>query len=551
MKTFKTYLASSLLAAAGLAMTACSDTNDWDTNGAFSRLFGVSSGKISVTAEDTYATVEFQGVPDAQYYLVEVSTDSLSNDIPLNGTAHSKVFGEDKSITTGKQVVISQLAGDQKYYLRIRAIADGLKESHWSYYKDGSPFKTKAEQIFTEVTDADRFEDHINVTWTPGAEVTNIVVSANGEEVMNIEPTDEQKAKGSLSITGLKPSTNYTIVIYNGEAKRGTLVTSTTAAMPAGDYKTLLPAMLTVLDQTTINELVNKGKAATGKETFSITVGIPAGISLDVYGIDEETQEKTSISIPEGVSVTFFGMPGGSTPTMNFAKVFNIKGGHSYLRFENISFTDGGSQYFINQSAECNVTELSFKQCRFSNFERSLVRSQGSAIITIGTLIVDDCVLTDMSNGNGYSVFYFGTGTTKVGKLSITNSTFNTTQRSFIEASKADIPNGVTIDHCTLYNCIEDGRYLVDAKEKNTPISLSNSIFGKTHSETARGARTASTITVENCLRASDCMFTSNDIANLVPDSRTSAEIFANPEGGDFTLKISERLGDPRWYPTE
>lgn len=550
MKTIKTYMATSLLAVAGLAMTACSDTNDWDTNGAFSRLFGVSSSKISVTAEDTYATVEFQGVPNAQYYIIEVSTDTLYNDIPLKGTAHSKVYGEDRSITA-KQVVIDQLAGESKYYLRIKAMADGTNESHWSYYKNGSPFKTKAEQIFNEVTDANRFEDHIDVTWTPGAEVTNIVVSTNGEEVMNIVPTDEQKAEGALSISGLEPSTNYTIVIYNGEAKRGTLTASTTAAMPAGDYKTQLSAALTVLDQTTINELVAQAKAATGKETIGITIGIPAGITLDVYGIDEETGDKTSISIPDGVSVTFFGLSGGSTPTMNFAKAFNIKGGRSYLRFENISFTDGGCQYFINQSTDCSITELSFKQCQFTSFERSLIRTQGSGAITIGTLTVDDCVLTDMANGNGYSVFYFGTASTNIGKLAITNSTFNTAQRSFVEASKADITNGVTIDHCTLYNCIEDGRYLVDANKMNTPISLSNSIFGKTHSETARGARTASTITVENCLRAKDCLFSSNDISDLATDSRTSAEIFANPEAGDFTLKISERLGDPRWYPAE
>lgn len=549
MKTFKLYMTASLLAAAGMAMTSCSDTNDWSTDDTFSRLFGVTDSKISITAEDTYATVEFQSVPDAEYYLIEVSSDTLYNDIELKGTPHSIVYGEDKSITS-KSTVIKNLAGDSKYHLRIKAMSDNAKESHWSYYKNGDTFKTKAEQIFNEVTDADRFEDHINLTWTPGAEVTKIVATSNGNSVEYI-PSDAQKTAGAMAIDGLTASTNYTFVIYNGDAKRGTITTSTTAAMPSGDYKVQLPATLTVLDQETINSIVSDAKTATGKDNVAITIGIPAGLNLDVYRLSEDTGEKASISIPDGVSVTFFGLPGGNAPVLNFAKSLNIKGGRNYMRFENVCFTDGGCQYLINQSDDCSITELSFKQCQFKDFERSLIRTQGSGAITINAMVIDDCVLTNMSTGNGYSVIYFGTAQTNVGRLDITNSTFNTAQRSLIEASKAPIAGGVTFDHCTLYNIIEDGRYLVDANKMDTPITLKNSIFGKTHSETARGARSNIAITVDNCLRASDCTFSANDISSLVVDGKSSADIFKNPEQGDFTLKIADRLGDPRWYPTE
>lgn len=322
--------------------------------------------------------------------------------------------------------------------------------------------------------------------------------------------------------------------------------------MPAGDYKTQLPATITVLDQTTINDIVAQAQAAVGSNNIGITIGIPAGLTLDAKGIDPETGDDTGLYIPDGVSVTFFGLSGGDTPVLNFVKSLNIKGGRNYIRFENINFTDGGCQYLINQSAEATISEdLSFKQCRFDNFERSLLRTQGSVDITIANINVDDCVLTNMSSSNGYSVFYFGTAQTNIGRLSITNTTVDTSQRSFIEASKAPITNGVFISDCTFYNNVADGRYFMDAKGQATDLVMKNTILGKSFVETARGARTESTISIENCLRASDCIYSANDIKELEASDIKSSEIFADPDNHDFTLKINQRLGDPRWFPAE
>ena len=64
------------------------------------------------------------------------------------------------------------------------------------------------------------------------------------------------KAAGKITVSCLNPSTAYTFIIYNGEAKRGTLSTSTTAAMPAGDFKIQLPATIERLDQTIIDDAV-------------------------------------------------------------------------------------------------------------------------------------------------------------------------------------------------------------------------------------------------------------------------------------------------------
>lgn len=535
----------------GLTAAACTDGNDWGVDSTFDRLFGVNADKISVTAEDLTAEVTFNSIKGAEYYIIEVSTDSLYDDVEMGGS-HAKVFGANKEITTSPYT-LEGLMGDTRYYLRMKSMADGKNDSKWCYYKSGQTFKTKAEQIFYEITDADRFEDHVNLKWNAEMEATNIVVICADEEVQNITLDANAKATGEITVSGLNPSTAYTFIIYNGEAKRGTVSTSTTAAMPAGDYKIQLPATMERLDQTIIDDAVAEAQAAVGATNISITIGIPAGLVLDAYG--DGSEGPAGLTLPDGVSITFFGLPGGDTPVLNFVKSLNIKGGRNYLRFENINFTDGGCQYLINQSADATISEdLTFTQCSFEGFDRSVIRTQGTPVITIGSINLDNCVLTNMSKGNGYSVFQFKLDTPanqEIGSLNLNNCTFDTAQRSFIETSASPLKNGITITNCTFYNVVQSGRYLIDANGQPTNITLKNTILGKTYIETAKGVRTAGVITVENCLRTSDCIFASNDLKELPMGDLTSADVYADPDNHDFTLKINDRIGDPRWFPVD
>ena len=66
----------------------------------------------------------------------------------------------------------------------MKCMAEGRNESKWSYYKSGETFKTKAEQIFYEITNADRYEDYVNLKWNAEKEATNIVVICNDEQVL-------------------------------------------------------------------------------------------------------------------------------------------------------------------------------------------------------------------------------------------------------------------------------------------------------------------------------------------------------------------------------
>jgi len=543
--------AAMLLAAA--AFNACTtEGNDWEVDPSYERLFHVTQSSLSVTPAATSAEVSFSKTPNTSYYIMQISKDSLYDDMDESAVT-LVTYGGDGSIV-GSPYVLENLIGDSKYYFRMKGCSnvETTKDSYWVYLKKGY-FKTKAEQIMYAVGDDQRGEDFILLTWIPGMEVTHLMVhTAEVEEDVRIDLDAAAIAAGQYKLTGLKPSTSYTITIWYNDAQRGSATASTFAAAPQGDYIYRADASLTKIDNELISQIAEEAKAAAGNnDAYSATIVIPAGLTIDMSGVND-SGEPASLKLPEGMSVTFFGAP-GEQPTVKLTKSINIAGGHAYIRFENLKITDGGCQYFINQSADCAVGELGFKSCQLYNFERSVVRGQG-AVVAIEKIAVDDCIFTNMSTGNGYSVFYAGDAKNQIKEIALSNSTFDTAQRSFIEASKSCISK-IGITNCTLYNLVETGRYFIDANGQNTNIELNGIILGKTHhADAARGVRTNGTVTVVNSIRTSDCIFASNDFKAEVgfpAGEQSSADIFTDPENHNFTLKISDQVGDPRWYRSE
>ena len=125
-------------------MTSCTDDNDWSVDASYDRLF--HSIEFSVTPLDDRAEVSFKKMPNTDYYIVEYSTDSLSNDIPMGGTEHSVV---DSSFVDTPDSIYN-LDGNTEYYIRIKGRSYSGKSSNWKYL-DNFKFKTKAEQIITGV----------------------------------------------------------------------------------------------------------------------------------------------------------------------------------------------------------------------------------------------------------------------------------------------------------------------------------------------------------------------------------------------------------------
>ena len=548
MKNTKSMFIAALAVVAG-AITSCTDKMDnWDADPSFDRLFSVQS--LDVTPAATSATVEYKA-NGASNFQIQYSTSEITDDMDANAEGTTTVESTSKTSTE-----ITDLISETDYYLRIRAIAAGKTPSKWVYYTTSSGnkyFTTKGEQIMNDVADTDRTENSIRVTWEPGATVTHLLVHQVGDEEnandRQIDLDDAAKAAGEYTVTDLAASTAYVITIWNGLSKRGNVTASTSAEAPKGDYEYTLQDGENI-SQVLMNTIAENTKAAAGGTTsYSATIKIPQGATIDIVGTSEDGSA-SSVKIPDGMAVTFFG-EGGLGANVRLSKSVNLVGNHSTITFQNLDITDGGCQYIINQSADANIEELTFDGCNIHDIERSVIRTQ-SANIIINKITVNNCVMTNVSSGDGYSVIYLGEKNT-VKEINVTNSTLDTQKRSFIEISKTTVPT-VNLTNCTFYNFIWSGRYLIDANGQNTDITLTNCILGKTYSDMARGVRTAASVVANGCIRTSDCIFAANDFkaeVGLPLGDKPSTDYFTDPDNHDFTLKISDKVGDPRWYKAE
>lgn len=561
MKSIKNILGTASMIALTLSATSCTDGNDWDVDGSLSRLFGLNGDKITVETAETSATVTFSAftsktVPSPEYYVFEVSKDSLYEGVE---NANIIKFGEDKTLTSSP-VVLSGLDGDSKYYMRVKAMSSTSNESKWVYYKDGSSFKTKAEQIFNNVEATDLFEDHVNLSWTPGADVTHITYANtnDAENIQTINLTDEEKAAGKYTLGGLNPTSTYTITIYKNDVKRGQLQVTTPAAMPAANFKYSLASDVTVISQDLIDEIAEKAKAAAGNETnYSATIGIPAGAKVALYGINDSDGGKTNVTIPDGMSVTFFGLAGGDAPTINLDKNFDIAGSHAFIKFQNVKLEENGAGYFINQSKACTVSEFTLENCEVSNLKTSFFRLQGSDAKSIGKLTLKNSIFTKLCAGYGFIHVDAGSGAGHVDNVEIDGCTFNSicvTGKVFIFSKKTDMQD-ITIKNSTFYNCNGNGQYFVDFNTDTfgpSTFTIENCIFGKSADEaTNKNIRSKTPATVANSFRTTDFF----KVIKGVNDTEfSSTQLFKDPANGDFTIKagtLKEKAGDPRWYVVE
>lgn len=561
MKSIKNILGTASMMALALSATSCTDGNDWDVDGSLSRLFGLNGDKITVETAETSATVTFsaftsKAVPSPEYYVFEVSKDSLYEGVE---NANIIKFGEDKTLTSSP-VVLSGLDGDSKYYMRVKAMSSTSNESKWVYYKDGSSFKTKAEQIFNNVEATNLFEDHVNLSWTPGADVTHITYANtnDAENIQTINLTDEEKAAGKYTLGGLNPTSTYTITIYKNDVKRGQLQVTTPAAMPAANFKYSLASDVTVISQDLIDEIAEKAKAAAGNETnYSATIGIPAGAKVALYGINDSDGGKTNVTIPDGMSVTFFGLAGGDAPTINLDKNFDIAGSHAFIKFQNVKLEENGAGYFINQSKACTVSEFTLENCEVSNLKTSFFRLQGSDAKSIGKLTLKNSIFTKLCAGYGFIHVDAGSGAGHVDNVEIDGCTFNSicvTGKVFIFSKKTDMQD-ITIKNSTFYNCNGSGQYFVDFNADTfgpNTFTIENCIFGKSADEaTNKNIRSKTPATVANSFRTTDFF----KVIKGVNDTEfSSTQLFKDPANGDFTIKagtLKEKAGDPRWYVVE
>ena len=543
MKLNKSIISKALFGAmmllGGASFTACTETNDWDFDPAYDRLF--HSSKVSVSPGEDQAEVTFKKMPDAEFYVIEISTDTLFDEVET--TEHSIYFGdkEDARITTSPYTMTG-LEGSTKYYFRIKSCATNGKGSTWKYLDDTESnysFTTKSEQIILDVVPGSKT---VKVSFKAGKQITEAQIVKDDEVLVSQPVTADEVAAGELTISGLNAKTSYTVQLLNGENVRGKMKFTTTEPFPDG-YE-----VINVAAGDDVKDLL--ANATSDK----VVVVFPQG--MEYTALNEEAQTST-IKVPENIkSVYFWGAAGESKATVKFKGVSFESSSMDVVRFYNLNLQYGANSdgYVLNQSGTFTLNSLEMEKCDVKDI-RGIFRFQSIVNSTVNAIKINDCVLTNIGT--------YGIVNTKdqksltLGTVSITNSTLNTINSVLTNTSQANF--SITLDHCTIWNCVPATKPYFDLqKQTGVTVACTNSLIGayydfKDAAQTVKGS-SLKDIDASGTVYTSDFTWNSGyEIGSQI--SETSAQLWANPAktGADFTVQNSsyKNLGDPRWIPAE
>ena len=463
-------------------------------------------------------TISWEGTKNAEYYTIEAyQEDPEFAGVPV---VTADVYGT--------EYTLENLLGETTYNIRIKGVAEGKEDSKWATITRA----TAPEQILS-IPYKSIEETEITLTWPAQKEVNTYKVLLDGSVVKEGAIPSSDASAGTMTIDNLKGGTKYTFEVYMDSKRRGYIDETTEIGAPECDYTINLATTDNI--QEKLNEIAN-GK--TGK--YSVSVLLQAGATYNFYKIGE-SNPKDVFTIPDGMSVYFYGDKKNAPTVIIDCTQMKIDGDHDVIAFQKINLQ--GEKYFVNQSAACNIGKFEFTLCNISGFKgNTFIRTQGSNNPTINTIEVTKCLISNC--GGNYDIFDLRKAT--VTSLSIKNTTiFNCDgSKSIVQSDK--ILQNFSMSGCTVYNSVK-GQPTYKLGSTGEKVTISNVIFAKAP-DTGTNASTASVDpSVSNTYITNDWL---KPITGAVSLDVAASDLFVDPDNGDFTIKeeyISLGTGDPRW----
>jgi hypothetical protein len=512
-----------------LWVTGCEKkVNDWAVDPSHDRLFKPLVFEVWEPGATT-VTLRYTQSVSANKYVFEFSKDSLAFGQIVKTVAilADTLTPFTESPTPAKveyRTVFDGLDGASAYSVRMKSV-DTVTGSESKY--SALFFRTLSEQLFDTW---DISTSRITITWRVTPNVTHISVfdPVTNAELQKIPLTDADKQQGSAEITGLTPGTHYRIIIYNNEVVRGTKELKT-LGLKGGVAITVnpgddLPAMIT---------------DAVGQGNTSITLLFQAGLTYNIGTLD----------IPAGVSnISFTGET--PRPILNVQQVRFTDAQFGKMNFELVELVGGTGDYMINMSADnVEMEAYSFENCVIHNY-RSLVRIQNK-LVKLKQIIINNSMLQNIGD---YGAINIGGSSVTLDSIKVTNSTVINQVTQLMDV-RAQV-QGIKVNNNTIYNQSKALTQLIRLDKNNLPGNFegfNNIIAGTNNGTDLKSFSLAYDGSFAGSYRTNE-MSIGQDFPNITVFNGTAADIFIDPEHGDFTLNPDSGFGgrgtagDPRWY---
>ncbi|RNC66390.1 DUF5123 domain-containing protein [Proteiniphilum sp. X52] len=512
---------------------ACVDkVNDWEVDeskaGMFTPVFFETSRLNSTSVELRYSRV-----PNDRSYIVELSKDSLEfNSIEqIIEIVKEDMLPDDAASSERYLVTISDLDASTRYSARIKSISDkDLPDSKWA----AITFRTPSEQIVSSFAYG---EDNATLVWEPGLKVTHYIVTIDNERTRTAL-TPEEIANGEVHLTGLEPDTEYVVSIMNDDKIRGRAAFKTYPRVSGDGQRYYL---------TGDEDIVEYLKEVTESEVVLV---LPAGSSYEIGA---------TWALPAHItSLTLWGLP-SATDSQPYLKVRELRfdplgtGFKVWLQNLYIEGVDGDADYVINDKPTHtrDISMFRMENCTVHSF-RGIFRTNG--VVTVEDVDINSCVIYNVGNFGIVN----GDASSLIKNINIRNSTIYKVKNTHVLSVRTK-GSSLQIDHCTFYDILASGRYLIHFNGSgNVPdlLTISNSIFAASDAAVeARGTNPKiESPFVSNSYRTADFSVASGYPLSGISDYlKTSDELFENPAEGNFsiidiTIGGESQPGDPRWW---
>lgn len=518
-----------------LGLTSCGDVMDEIESLVLDR----NMSPVELTAKvrnRTNVELSWNASSGANLYKIECyANDSLN----FEGVTPTETVTTENTTYT-----FTGLEGETDYSFRVQALTDGdtSRDSKWS----AAYAQTSAEQIFNEVASADLKARQVTITWPKGEAAKNIVVSHNGEVVVDHALTADEIAAGSVTITGLEPETTYTAIMYRASGKQRGKVTFKTA--------------IELLDNDILVEA--------GADLASIVAGAADGSRLVImpgtYVIPSDADGVDAGALDIDKDITFKGLRANDHPVINGR--FTVSGGKK-LAFEQVTLDGKGTSgdQGVNFKEAGDYDELSFNNCEIKNY------TKGAIYVNVATdiknITIDNCIYSNIECDGG-DMFDCRKGV--VENFSMTNTTVYNSCASrdllrFDDSSKsfAGKKSVVLIDHCTLDGIEKEAPqkgilYVRFGGTKGNVITFTNNLVTNSVKGKMAGDKKVSTPTYKgnHYFNCSEDMFKVDTAAGTFCGD-TDASNGADPQykdaaKGNFTVgNLDVTVGDPRWQTAQ